>query len=49
MGRSQGALGKAADVSRQTIIAMEQGNYLRSIDLALRVAGAPIDIETLWG
>ncbi len=50
VGLSQQALAKAAGVSRQTIITMEQGNYAPSVYLALRVAGAlDTDVETLWG
>lgn len=50
MGLSQQALARAVDVSRQTIITMEQGNYAPSVYLALRIAGAPrTDVESLWG
>ncbi len=47
---SQQALAKATDVSRQTIISMEQGNYAPSVYLALRVATAlHATVEDLWG
>lgn len=46
---SQQALAKATDVSRQTIISMEQGNYAPSVYLALRVAYAlQATVEDLW-
>ena len=49
LGLSQQALARATDVSRQTIISMEQGNYAPSVYLALRVA-AVLDatVEDLW-
>ena len=37
-GITQGDLAAAAGVSRQTIIAIEKGNYTPSVHLALRVA-----------
>lgn len=47
---SQMALANATDVSRQTIISMEQGNYAPSVYLALRVAIAlQSTVEDLWG
>ena len=47
---SQQALAKAADVSRQTIISMEQGNYAPSVYLALKVATARnTSVEDPWG
>lgn len=50
LGMSQRALASATDVSRQTIIAMEQGNYAPSVYLALRVATAlRTTVEELWG
>ena len=49
LGVSQQALAKATDVSRQTIISMEQGNYAPSVYLALRVATAlRATVEDLW-
>lgn len=46
---SQQALANATDVSRQTIISMEQGNYAPSVYLALRVAAAlDVTVEDLW-
>ncbi len=49
LGMSQQALATAADVSRQTIISMEQGNYAPSVYLALRVATAlHTTVEELW-
>ncbi|MCP4963486.1 MAG: helix-turn-helix transcriptional regulator [Actinomycetia bacterium] len=49
LGMSQQALAKAADVSRQTIISMEQGNYAPSVYLALRVGAAlHATVEDLW-
>ncbi len=35
---TQEELGKAVNVSRQTIIAIEKGNYAPSLDLALKLA-----------
>jgi len=44
------ALATATNVSRQTIISMEQGNYAPSVYLALRVATAlESTVEDLWG
>lgn len=49
LGISQQALAAATDVSRQTIIAMEQGNYAPSVFLALRVSVAlDVTVEDLW-
>ena len=49
LGMSQQTLAKATDVSRQTIISMEQGNYAPSVYLALRVAKAlDATVEDLW-
>lgn len=39
MGVTQEDLAAAVDVSRQTIIALEKGNYTPSILLALKIAG----------
>ena len=50
LGLSQHALAKTVDVSRQTIISMEQGNYAPSVYLALKVASAlDTSVEALWG
>ncbi|MCP4087028.1 MAG: helix-turn-helix transcriptional regulator [Actinomycetia bacterium] len=50
LGMSQQKLAGATDVSRQTIISMEQGNYAPSVYLALRVAVAlEVTVEDLWG
>lgn len=49
LGISQQALAVATDVSRQTIISMEQGNYAPSVHLAIRVAAAlEVTVEDLW-
>ena len=43
---SQQALAEALGVTRQTIIAIEQGRYAPSLDLALRIArhfGQPVE------
>ncbi len=37
-GMTQEALAEAVDVSRQTIIAIEKGNYTPSVLLALKIA-----------
>ncbi|MES0329430.1 MAG: helix-turn-helix transcriptional regulator [Dehalococcoidales bacterium] len=37
---TQEELAKLADCTRQTIIALEQGKYVPSIDLAFRIANA---------
>jgi putative transcriptional regulator len=37
---SQAALAEAVGVSRQTIVAVEKGNYNPSVELALRLARA---------
>lgn len=38
-GVSQSDLAQAVDVSRQTIIAIEKGNYSPSVLLALKISG----------
>ena len=49
-GLSQHALATAVDVSRQTIVSMEQGGYAPSVYLALKVAAAlDTTVEALWG
>ena len=48
-GFSQEELAKRADVSRQTINALEKGNYFPSLLLALKIAEAlGISIEKLF-
>lgn len=47
---TQQALAEAVSVSRQTIIAIEQGRYSPSLELALKIAGAfnkPIE-QVFW-
>ena len=49
-GLTQQGLAAAVQVSRQTIIAMETGDYAPSVFLAIKVAralGTPVEI--LWG
>jgi len=49
-GLTQQGLAAAVDVSRQTIIAMETGDYAPSVYLAIKVARAlGVTVETLWG
>lgn len=49
-GLTQQGLSVAAEVSRQTIIAMETGDYAPSVYLALKIAGAlDTTVENLWG
>lgn len=49
LGLSQQALAAATEVSRQTVISMEQGNYVPSVHLALRVAATlDVSVEDLW-
>ncbi|WP_312034279.1 helix-turn-helix transcriptional regulator [Actinoplanes sp. TBRC 11911] len=49
-GLTQQGLSAAVQVSRQTIIAMETGDYAPSVYLALKVARAlEVTVETLWG
>jgi putative transcriptional regulator len=48
-GLTQQGLSAAAGVSRQTIIAMETGDYAPSVYLAIKVAAAlQTTVETLW-
>ena len=50
VGLSQQSLADSVDVSRQTIVAMEQGNYAPSVYLALKVARTlDVTVETIWG
>ncbi|WP_120003892.1 helix-turn-helix transcriptional regulator [Nesterenkonia muleiensis] len=47
---TQAELGKAVGVSRQTIVAVEQGDYAPSVFLALRIAGTlGTTVEGLFG
>ncbi|WP_412748913.1 helix-turn-helix transcriptional regulator [Krasilnikovia sp. M28-CT-15] len=49
-GLTQQSLAATIQVSRQTIIAMERGDYAPSVYLALKVAAAlDVTVETLWG
>lgn len=49
-GLSQQALADVTGVSRQTVIAMETGDYAPSVYLALGVARAlEATVEELWG
>jgi len=49
-GLTQQDLAKAVEVSRQTIIAMETGDYAPSVYLAVKIARAlGVSVEALWG
>ncbi|MFI1990787.1 helix-turn-helix transcriptional regulator [Actinoplanes sp. NPDC020271] len=49
-GLTQQGLSVAVDVSRQTIISMETGDYAPSVYLAIKVARAlGVTVEALWG
>lgn len=49
-GLTQQGLSAAVQVSRQTIIAMETGDYAPSVYLAIKVARAlNVTVEDLWG
>jgi putative transcriptional regulator len=49
-GLTQQGLSVAVAVSRQTIIAMETGDYAPSVYLAIKVARAlGVTVEELWG
>ena len=49
-GLTQQTLAAAVEVSRQTIIAMETGDYAPSVFLAIKVARAlGVTVEALWG
>ncbi len=50
VGLTQQELASRVDVSRQTIISMETGDYAPSVYLALRI-GRELDatVEELWG
>jgi putative transcriptional regulator len=48
-GLTQQGLAAAVQVSRQTIIAMETGDYAPSVYLAVKIAGAlNVTVEQLW-
>lgn len=50
IGLTQQDLADTVQVSRQTIIAMERGDYAPSVYLAIKVAGAlDATVEQLWG
>jgi putative transcriptional regulator len=49
-GLTQQGLAAAVEVSRQTIIAMETGDYAPSVYLAVKIARAlDTTVERLWG
>ena len=49
-GLTQQGLSAAVQVSRQTIIAMETGDYAPSVYLAIKIAQAlGVTVEELWG
>jgi putative transcriptional regulator len=49
-GLTQQGLSSAVEVSRQTIIAMETGDYAPSVYLAIKIAAAlHTTVESLWG
>jgi putative transcriptional regulator len=49
-GLTQQGLSAAVAVSRQTVIAMETGDYAPSVYLAIKVARAlGVTVESLWG
>jgi putative transcriptional regulator len=48
-GITQASLAKSVGVSRQTIISIEQGNYIPSIAVALRIAKTlKVPLESLF-
>ena len=48
-GLTQQGLSAAVQVSRQTIIAMETGDYAPSVYLAIKIARAlGVTVESLW-
>ncbi|WP_229069272.1 helix-turn-helix transcriptional regulator [Actinoplanes sp. DH11] len=50
VGLTQQGLAAAVGVSRQTIIAMESGDYAPSVYLAIKVARAlQAPVERIWG
>lgn len=47
---SQAALGEAVGVTRQTVIAIEQGKYSPSLETAFRIARVfSLEIEQIFG
>ena len=49
-GMSQAALGKAIGVTRQTVIAIEQGRYSPSLESAFRIARLfGVGLEDVFG
>lgn len=49
-GMSQAALGEAVGVTRQTIIAVEQGRYSPSLESAFRIARIfQVGVEDVFG
>lgn len=49
-GMSQAALGEAVSVTRQTIIAIEQGKYSPSLETAFRIARVfGLGLEDVFG
>jgi putative transcriptional regulator len=49
---TQGDLGDAVGVTRQTIAAIEQGKYSPSLEVAFRIArvfGKPLEEVFVWG
>jgi putative transcriptional regulator len=49
-GLTQQGLSAAVQVSRQTIIAMETGDYAPSVYLAIKIARVlGVTVESLWG
>jgi putative transcriptional regulator len=49
-GLTQQDLAKVVEVSRQTVISMETGDYAPSVYLAVRIARAlGTTVEALWG
>ena len=48
-GITQASLARSVGVSRQTIIAIEQGNYIPSVAIALRIAKTlKVPLESLF-
>lgn len=49
-GLTQAALAKEVEVSRQTVISIETGDYAPSVYLAVKIARRlDTDVEALWG
>lgn len=50
LGLTQAELAAAAGVTRQTVVAVEAGDYAPSVYLAIKVARAlGASVESLWG